>query len=231
MALKRCYSARATSAAPTYYKPFPHEPSKQTYLDGGIWHNNPVAIADSERKLIWPDMAQLPPDILLSIGSGYCRNLTSAKRPSKTTPRIGIGSNLKAFFRIAVDHIESSLDSEKAWRDYLEILSPGPEQRWRYARLNVILEEAPPRLDDVGRMEDLQQETMRQWKWDERIPYTAQHLIATCFYFEKTRIEVAVEDDSYVCSGMSPNIVIKSRRLVPSNQPSPCVVASALRTV
>ena len=148
-------------------------------------------------------MAQLPPDILLSIGSGFCRKLTSVKRPSTTTPRTGIGSNLKAFFRIAVDHIESSLDSEKAWRDYLEVLSPGPEQRWRYTRLNVELKEAPPRLDDVGSMEDLQQETMRQWKWDNRITDVAQHLIATCFYFEKTRIEVALEDDSYVCSGRS----------------------------
>jgi len=193
-------SARATSAAPTYYKPFPHEPSKQTYIDGGIWHNNPVDIAESERKLIWPDTAHLPPDILLSIGSGCCQTLPTPKRPSKAVRRHGIGSNIKAYYRLAVDHIESSLDSERIWREYLEGLSPSQEQKRRYRRLNVELEEAPPKLDDVDSIDELQNTARKQWSRDPRISDVAQDLIASSFYFEK--VKLATEDDgSYACTG------------------------------
>lgn len=197
-------SARATSAAPTYYKPFPHKPSKHTYIDGGIWHNNPVNIADSERKLIWADTAHLPPDILLSIGSSCCQTLPTPKRPSKAVRRRGIGSNIKAYYRIAVDHIESSLDSEKIWREYLERLSPSQEQRCRYRRLNVELEEAPPKLDDVDSIDELQTAARKQWSRDSRISDVAQDLIASSFYFEK--VKVATEDDeSYICTGRCSN--------------------------
>ena len=193
-------SARATSAAPTYYKPFPHEPSKQTYIDGGIWHNNPVNIADSERELIWPDIAHLPPDLLLSIGSGCCQKLPSPKRPSKAARRRGIGSNLKACYRLAVDHIESSLDSEKIWREYLERVPPSQEQKRRYIRLNVLFEEAPPKLDEVDSIDELEDFTRKQWSRDPRIVDVAQDLIASCFFFENAKVDFGV-DDSYTCTG------------------------------
>jgi predicted acylesterase/phospholipase RssA len=70
--LKTWQAARATSAAPTYFKPFHHEVSKQTYSDGGICHNNPVAIAEDERKLIWPAQQDEEPDIVVSIGTMHC---------------------------------------------------------------------------------------------------------------------------------------------------------------
>lgn len=201
--LSQSYSARATSAAPTYYKPFPHEPSKKVYIDGGLWHNNPVVIADSERKLIWPDIANSSPDILLSIGSGCCQYLTSSQRPLKTGRKLGIGSNLKALFRIAVDHIESSLDSEKAWREFLDRLPVAPlsTERDRYRRFNIELDEAPPKLDDVDSMKELRELTRKQWNWDERISYTAQQIIATSFYFEKAKVERS-NDQSYNCTGL-----------------------------
>lgn len=70
-------AASATSAAPSFFKPFqsrslPHK----TYLDGAIYHNNPASVADNERKFLWPDVAESPPDILLSLGTGkYGRQL------------------------------------------------------------------------------------------------------------------------------------------------------------
>lgn len=35
-------AARATSAAPRIFKPMSHEASKQAYVDGAIYHNNPI---------------------------------------------------------------------------------------------------------------------------------------------------------------------------------------------
>ena len=63
-------AASATSAAPSYFKPFRSWSNHRTYLDGAIYYNNPVKIANHERKFLWPDVAENPPDILLSIGTG-----------------------------------------------------------------------------------------------------------------------------------------------------------------
>jgi len=38
-------------------------------VDGAINYSNPVYVADTESKLLWPDHQH--PDIVLSIGTGY----------------------------------------------------------------------------------------------------------------------------------------------------------------
>ena len=70
-------AASATSAAPSFFKPFKTTrfPVK-AYLDGALYHNNPASVANHERKFLWPDVAENPPDILLSLGTGkYGRRL------------------------------------------------------------------------------------------------------------------------------------------------------------
>lgn len=63
-------AACATSAAPSFFKPFVSYNPPRTYLDGALYYNNPVRVANHERKFLWPDVAENPPDILLSIGTG-----------------------------------------------------------------------------------------------------------------------------------------------------------------
>ena len=70
-------AARATSAAPGYFKQYHHEVKSSTgtvqntdYWDGGLYFNNPISIAVNERRFLWPDMAESPPDIVLSLGTG-----------------------------------------------------------------------------------------------------------------------------------------------------------------
>lgn len=67
----------ATSAAPSFFKPF--ECNGKTYLDGALNHNNPVFIAWREKKLIWPDMVNKHPDILVSLGTGQNKIKIDAK--------------------------------------------------------------------------------------------------------------------------------------------------------
>lgn len=62
-------AASATSAAPSFFKPFQSH-GKQVYLDGAVYYNNPVRVAHHERRFLWPDVAETPPDVLLSIGTG-----------------------------------------------------------------------------------------------------------------------------------------------------------------
>ena len=64
-------AAAATSAAPSFFKPFVAENyPKKRYLDGALYYNNPASVANHERKFLWPDVADNSPDILLSLGTG-----------------------------------------------------------------------------------------------------------------------------------------------------------------
>ena len=69
--LKIREAARATSAAPTFFKPFVNPRTKEGFLDGAVYHNNPVRIANYESKLLWPEAEERHPDILLSIGTAH----------------------------------------------------------------------------------------------------------------------------------------------------------------
>jgi len=62
-------AARATSAAPTFFKPMSIDRPRPaiTYIDGGIGHNNPSEVALDEARRIWPTCTQFG---LVSIGTG-----------------------------------------------------------------------------------------------------------------------------------------------------------------
>lgn len=68
--LKVWEAAAATSAAPSFFKPFTHNMTEATYYDGALYHNNPVRLVRSEARLLWPDVAHQHPDLLLSLGTG-----------------------------------------------------------------------------------------------------------------------------------------------------------------
>jgi predicted acylesterase/phospholipase RssA len=73
-------AAAATSAAPTYFKPFLHGRTSRTFMDGALCYNNPTRVANTERKLLWPDVADQRPDLLLSIGTGTNSKTTEKER-------------------------------------------------------------------------------------------------------------------------------------------------------
>lgn len=76
-AFKIWEAAAATSAAPSFFKPF--ECRGKTYMDGALNHNNPVYIAWREKKLIWPDVLSKQPDIFVSLGTGQHKADIDAK--------------------------------------------------------------------------------------------------------------------------------------------------------
>lgn len=194
-------SARATSAAPRIFKPFHHEPSKQVYLDGAIFHNNPIVIAERERKLIWGSLQEEYPDILLSIGTSFSseKDRTDIKKTNK--PARGVLSHGKALLKIAKDHVSSSLDCERAWDDFLNNL-PHKVKQSRYIRLNPELDGRVPALDEVNSMKSIQDTVRIQLSNSPSIQRTAVRLIATSFYFELMGPITEHSSGKFVAQGM-----------------------------
>ncbi|THW47853.1 hypothetical protein D6D21_03207 [Aureobasidium pullulans] len=180
----RDITARATSAAPLYFTPFNHAGSKQTYYyDGGVHHNNPVKIADSERKLIWPDLKE--PDVIISVGTGH--NLTKLEKrkaaPFKPTATRGIIAQGAFLANMAKDHIAVSLDSEQTWKDFLAS-SKKSDDRFRYVRLNTSFPTDPPLLDDLSMLSELREMAKKQFAGQYQTNMLALKLVATSFYFQ-----------------------------------------------
>jgi predicted acylesterase/phospholipase RssA len=170
-------AAAATSAAPSYFKPFEHTQIKRTYLDGAVYHNNPVRLVHRERKLLWPDVADIDPDIFLSIGTS--QNSARPRRSmSSDVPAIRIdqldkegepGKESKSrrrtypkmlqIFATMHNRIDSILDAELAWQDFCRDVANVNEvnkEDSRYVRINPDIGSDPPGLDDVavfGRMQ------------------------------------------------------------------------------
>ncbi|THV63889.1 hypothetical protein D6D28_10317 [Aureobasidium pullulans] len=176
-------AARATSAAPTYFTPFNHEGSQQTYYDGGIPHSNPIKIAESERKLIWPDLEE--PDVTISVGTGY--NLNKLERnkavPFKPTPTRGIIAQGAFLVKMAKDHIAVSLDSEQTWKDFVASTKKSDDQ-FRYVRLNTSFPTDPPPLDDLSMLSELREMAKKQFSGQYQTNMLALKLVATSFYFQ-----------------------------------------------
>lgn len=192
--VKTWEAARATSAAPTYFKPLHHEDSKQVYSDGGIYHNNPVHIADRERKLIWPHHQDQEPDILLSIGTLFCEKRKESKSAQWVGSSKGIVAHGRFLQKMAQDHLHTSLDSEKTWRDFINTRAPSGVNRGRYVRINPQVEEQPPKLDEVGKMRFLQDSARYLVGEDPKVKELAHRLVATCFYLDTLG---DVKEDAY----------------------------------
>ena len=140
------------------------------------------------------------PDLVLSLGTTY--RPTSPSSPEATaSPRTGLFAYGKSLYKIAVDHIQASLDSEKAWDTYMNVLQPPREYRSRFVRINPALDEDPPRLDDVDRMQHIQSLVREQIRKDSQVSQVALQLVATCFYFERSPAVDTLSDNSYQCKG------------------------------
>lgn len=155
------------------------------YEDGGLYHNNPIFIADSERKQIWPELADSPPDILISIGTGYnSMKMTSptVSKPLANPPKRGLISHFQTFKRIAQDHVAVSLDSERTWKSWLQTLPNSLENAKRFTRLNVSCTGDPPLLDDIKSRPRLQQDVRDQYTLNRSVEDVAHRLVASSFY-------------------------------------------------
>ncbi|KAF1953384.1 FabD/lysophospholipase-like protein [Byssothecium circinans] len=205
-------AARATSAAPSYFRPFAHTASEQVYLDGGIYHNSPILVADVESKAIWPSSRDRQPDIILSVGTGIDPRKETAVDTSVAVEALvsSVGSDLpidrdrrsylEVLMRLGYDHLINGLDSERAWNEWLQIKAPDPRNERRYRRLNVRFK-GPVRMDkfdDIKKCRDAVTEQID----DTEILKIADQLISSCFYFHFEQEEIReLRNGGYDCTG------------------------------
>ena len=140
------------------------------------------------------------PDIVVSIGTAFSPKSGPAVE-SPATLRRGVLRHGKALYKIAKNHVALSLDSEMAWENYLSVLQPPMAYRSRYVRLNPQLMEDPPALDEVSRMQFIQDLTRDKFHDDHRIQRVARKLIASSFYFEKSAPAESKEGYGFQCKG------------------------------
>jgi hypothetical protein len=216
-------SARATSAAPTFFKPFVNERTKEGYVDGALFNNNPAQIAYLESKLLFPDVEHCQPDIFLSIGTshngkdttGYAeaRNmrLRRAKGDTSEVSRQSAASSERKgrfeWFRkipflqpisVMANRVDNILSSEQQWNEFRTwVLDSNAQETRRYIRINPKLGYRPPRMDEKSQVESLRTTIVEQLRrkpgYRAKIAQVARRLIASCFYFDK--LKRLVEDE------------------------------------
>jgi len=200
-------SLRATSAAPRYFKSFYHKASGHTFDDGGITYNNPVVLANTERKIIWPEQKDKDPDILLSIGTLWSDNdKTGPKKPdkAKSQAKFGLRQYAKKYVNLAVNAINNDLDCEKTWSSFYDSLNIAQENGYRkkkYCRINPKMYNTPPALDSVSSMDELQTITRRYCSTSPEIKDVASTLIASLFYFELKGAKESLPAGCWTCEG------------------------------
>ncbi len=214
-------SARCTSAAPTYFKKYVHHATNRTFIDGGIGFNNPIEVYNWERMLVWarePDELEdcKIPDIMLSIGAGVqnkaFRSSTGLSRLTTVLPS-GVKDRVAALHQTSKAALECeqvfanfcwNLDDQPEFQSRCQRLNldDQPEFQSRCQRLNIVLDDQPCRLDDVQKLEELDNIAKEFLKPDCRIQYdsnyrnayshieaVASRIRASLFYFDITSVQ------------------------------------------
>lgn len=157
----------------------------QAYEDGALYHNNPVFIADSERKLLWPELADSPPDILISLGTGHNPSIIfedpDVPQAPANPPKRGFISHIKTFKRIAQDHVKASLNFERTCKSWLRTIQNQHDKEERYIRLNISCSKDVPELDDIQSMPKLREYVREQFALNRLIDDVAHRLVASSF--------------------------------------------------
>lgn len=212
----------AATATSGQFKPFVNEHNHRSYIDGSPRFINPAAIADRERKLIWPDVAHKDPDILLSIGTGQDRfqvlsKLAEYGKVAASREQINVEVSqgqqhkpfgfLKQAANLFTSRQEDVLEAEIAWVSFKSTLTSTATNSnggRRYVRFNPDLDSEPPAMDNRSELRSLQQTTRKRLCLPHRqmaLQHVGHVLIASCFYFEITAKLSRSRETRYGCTG------------------------------
>ncbi|OQV08405.1 hypothetical protein CLAIMM_12685 [Cladophialophora immunda] len=176
-----------TSAAPGYFKPYAFSGRpRELWLDGCLFHNNPVEIALEEWKLLAEHCGDKPLiDSMLSLGTGRVRDDCI---PQEEDGAQKDESFLKFLYNTVENQVKLSLGTDTRWDQTKSQQTVG--LRPRMHRINPDLGFAPPKMDDVARVDEMYNAVKRhstQGPMRDQIFEVACILVAHMFFFQKTK--------------------------------------------
>jgi hypothetical protein len=175
--------------------------TRKYYIDGAVVRNNPVRIADEERRLIWQS-GNNNADIILSIGTGVWTKssgkTSSAPNSARNVLLKTIPKGVRKKITTGYDMVMSTLDCEREWEDFLSANRYDSSFLNICHRVNVGLEIKPPQIDDLSEIGPLMNDTDDYFSGKAKRPYfnnkyrigqdhikvVARRLLASLFYFE-----------------------------------------------
>ena len=187
-------------------------------------------MADLERRLIWPDTNNSPPDILLSIGTSCNnairdeaqQNFNLPKQTTFTMPpelestvdgsqrritRRDSGPQPRKFMNILMNRVGNILDTETTWLTFMSEAKRGDQDdKTRYHRINPNIGEEPPRLDETKKLSYLRQRmthVVRDTLFHNQIGGIARRLVASAFYVEVPSKPTSIRKFGSTVSGAS----------------------------
>ena len=169
-------AVRATSAAPTFFKPITitMPPPGGTFVDGALTHNNPGELALSEAQRIWSTVKRFS---LTSFGTGRSKAVKIIDTTSKnldglsskmatlrfTTGRTSrVAAGQAALGKIRETCVELASSSEPVHqRLFKDSTSANPEKQFPYHRFNVERDMHEIELQEWKQMEAIGSHTAR----------------------------------------------------------------------
>lgn len=216
--------ARATSAAPGFFRPFPKQKQStpfiqnpnqiasyddstiKQFIDGGLRHNNPVEIALEEASRLGAAKRSSPlPDIVLSLGTGeeypYARNALKTV-PAGLLSKLPGASNVKSLFTLAAYQIKLNLRTDSRWKEQKEARA---DLHDRMHRINPDLARDPPMMDAVDEVEPLR-DYMRaiaktNGAYKVQLDDITCRLVASSFYFERGSFTRHAQSSTWIANG------------------------------
>jgi hypothetical protein len=220
--------ARSISAAPTYFEPHYHAGKSLSFIDGALQRNNPIQILEEERRLIWRDKS--PPDIILSVGTGIQADTEGTTKSVGKRLKISqmlIPKGLRGKVAVGLDMIQSTLDCDRQWSEFVSSTMWDRDISSVCHRLNIGLAERPPNLDDVAAIPSLKDEAKkylhpeetryldkRYASAHEHITAVARRLTAALFYFEEDRASTKEKCTGYLYCRLSAAMTGQFKNLV-----------------
>jgi len=135
--------ARATSAAPTYFKPCKIVPRNSSdyyaLIDGGVFANNPAMCGYVEATCIYPDADDF---LMVSLGTGVLTRVL----PYEEVENWGLAQWVQPILNVVLHGVNDTVDYQLG-----KLLAPAKDGRQRYYRFQIRLTEGNDDMDDASR--------------------------------------------------------------------------------